>query len=191
MAIVSVTVTSSVESIVQHNVLPGNAQDRSSVPRGTALYGGTTPIATLAAGNQTRVSITFDFPTVRQYLLKQVSFMYQADTAEETSFGDICSGTYSLDRLSTVASFELFSHGVGNSTSTLKSRRIWQPTPNFPRMFLNGATGDTMGFNLQDLDAGAGGKVAGDMFWTAEFWVFDEEQVRDYPINSPSPVICY
>lgn len=175
-----------------HVISPGAVQDKTIVPRGTFRFTDTFAVATLAGGNQRNITITFDFPTNRHYLYKHMSFSYQADTVETTSFNTVGFATYNLE--GTVGSpgmVEMFSNGPSNVGSSLVSRITWTPIPSAPRMIIDGAAGDTLVIALADMDAAAGGKVAGDIFFTVDFWMYDQEQVQQAAINTPLPVICF
>jgi len=164
---------------------------QSYIPRGTARFSGTQAIATLVAGNETQFELTFTFPTNRTFLMKQASFMYRADNAEPTTFTDVAIAEYSLAALTQAARIEMLSHGNSGVGVALRSAKVWQPTPGYPRLFVDGPAGDSMVFNFSDPDTAQDGQVAGDFFWTAEFWMYDQEQVRHAAINTGAPVIAF
>lgn len=191
MAVISVTKSEGPKSFNLHEIAPGTVQADTQIPRGTCQFADTQAIATLAAGNETQFALTLTFPANRYYLLKQASVMYRADNAESTTFSDVAIGEYVLDVFPQNVRFELVSNGNSGVGTALRSAKVWLPSVNYPRMFVNGSAGDSVILNFQDPDAAQDGQVAGDFFWTVEFWIYDEEQVRKAPINSPTPVISY
>lgn len=192
MAIISVAATDSIGETVQHKLLPEPYQATTFIPRGVATHEGTVAIATLAGGNQTQFSLTLSFPTNYTYLLKQASLSYQADTVEENSFGAVGLMEY-LTGGGTKENIraEFFSQGNIGIGNALVSTKTWQLQGHWHRFFCDGNRGDTVVCHLADLDAAAGGKVAGDMFWNFEWYFFDQEQMRDYPVHTAIPVLSY
>lgn len=192
MAIISVTTSDTISETVQHSIAPGAYQASTFIPRGVATHNGTFPIPTLAGGNQTQFLLTLTFPTNYTYLLKQMSVHYRADTIEATTFGDVGMAAYVPGQGTNLnVNFELLSNGNVGTTVTLRSGKVWQPFGKFPRQFLDGSAGDSCVVHLEDLDAAADGQVAGDMRWNFEWYFFDQEQMRNYPVHTAAPVLSY
>ncbi len=197
MAIITTTTTAPAVISTIHEVAPGAIQEGTTIPRGTALYAGILPVAALVATNQRAVVVNLTFGSSNVFLLKNLTFSYVADTVEENSFVTAGVGKYHLSILDPISSadigpqFGLESPGSVGVGTTLESTRTWHLVNNWPRTFIHGETGDTMSFHFADPDPGAGGKVAGDLFFFGEFWIYDIEQVKRFPVHNPFPVVCY
>ncbi len=188
MAVISVSVVDPGDEVIQWSIPP--EPELNHVPRGIRTYRGTAAIAAKGAGDETRVQIRFTFPTSYAYVMKTLGCMFQSDdTVNEfqaaaglamapfggTDHGDMIHGVLTGAEI--------------NVNAATVARRMYQPSPGFPRPVLNASVGATTFLELADMDAGA--TTAGDVTWYGEFWVYDLDQVRSYPMHTPNPVVCY
>ncbi len=190
MAIIQVAASDAIDRTVQFTIQPARVQPNTFVPRGVAIHNGTVAIPTLVAGNQTEFVLSLSFATNYTYLLKSMSIHYQADTVEATTFNNIAVGEFAVQFVESIR-FEIISQGAVGVTSTLRSSKTWAPFGRFPRVFLDGSAPDSCRIRMEDPDAAADGQVAGDMFWNFEWYFFDQEQMRTFPVHTAAPVLSY
>jgi len=176
--------------VTQHWRVPSDpALKNSPIPRGLRIYGGSTPIAALGAGDETNVDITLTFPEPFVYLPKSLSCQFLSDDVT-TEFDNIGSLEYlngTSQSLGQIAFYELLSSGA-SFRFALRAMTVWRPQGTW-RQWLNGPDGASMHLLLTDMSGDA--STAGDFSWTAEFWEYDVEQCLNWPINTPAPTVNY
>ncbi len=191
MAVISVTATDTGEIADQWSVPGGAILANTSVPRGLLRFNGTTAIAALLAADQTRIQITLNFQAPYAYILRNVNVMIGLDSGTTNDFEQSGTFQYSLATTSTSQpAFELRNDGLMFETTTMKPRRHYRLLGDNvgPKLWIDGDRDD---IKLVFADVSADATVAGDIFWNADFWMYDNEQKNQFPVNSPDPVIAF
>lgn len=189
MAIVTVQATDAGDHQTLWAVPPDAKLDKSPIPRGIRHYHGEAAVAALGSGDQTAVIITFTFPTNFIYLARNISLMFSSDdtTEEFDQFGIMRLTTGILQH-----EYSLRSEGTGRYGGTLLAERVWRPMGAY-REWIGPGTGDlgagAVQLCVQDMSSDT--STAGDIFWNADFWIYDIEQCMNYPANLFEQLIPY
>lgn len=192
MAIITVSVSDAEPTPRRWVMPPSGIITRSPVPQGTIVFTGVDAIATLAGGNQTFYSLILTMPTGFAYLPRTVLVRYSSDSAVE-SWDDTGLVFIRLDSggAATLGAAGAISHGLSSPGTwhggAASASRIWTPSVGSPKIMLKG--GDRSNFEIADMDSGAGGQTAGDMSYWIEYYVFGIEQIDNWEVNTPIPVI--
>lgn len=191
MAVVPVAITDSLVFPTGWELPPSPVAIRSPIPRGLITFTDTTPIALLAAGDETAFSLALTMPDGYAYLPRNLMIQYGSDDLENNF------------NLNGNARYDLTVKGVTKAGATrprfnmicpaetiegaTQARKVWTPGPGSMKLLMRG--GDVMIFFLADMDAG--GSPAGNIGWFCEFYVFDPDQVDKWEINTPIPTIAH
>lgn len=179
MAIVSVTATDTGDTEILWGVPPDADLNKTPIPRGIRKYNGTVAVPALGSGDQTVVQITFTFPTKFIFYPRSFSCQFASDdtTSEFEQFGMM-----QYDGSNAPIRFLLDSNGgIGRQGVTNLALNIYRPIGGW-RQWINVEGGST-GLRFVVTDQSGDTSTAGDIFWNAEFWFYDQEQCMNYPIN--------
>lgn len=194
MAIISVVVTDAAPVPTRWAMPTSGQTNRSPVPQGLLTYSGKDAIATLAGGNQTSYSLAIQFPAGFAYLPRTILMRYSSDDLDISWDAD---GFLFADRPSVGASFagsvaqtafSCNSNGIWNRAAAFASR-VWAPTAGSPKLIFQ--TGDELQVVLADIDVAADGATAGDMTYWIQLYVFNIDQIDNWEVNTPIPVISH
>lgn len=190
MAVVSVTQTDTGDGLKSWRIPGEPLVNTTFIPRGIRTYSGSAAVAAKGAPDQTRCTITLTFPTNFHFLIKSFTCRFTSDDTvnDFNSTGAITYvrgvGTFTADPM-----VEITSSGTINRGGAVAATKVYQMAVGAPRFMSNGAAGDSVLFDLADVSADA--SSAGDVLWLIEFFMFDQEQVLTWPINTCDPVfIC-
>lgn len=188
MAVVPVAINDAAPRGQQWSLEAGSAQQRSPIPRGLLVFSGTAAVALKDAANVTSVVLTLTMPTGGAFLPRNFNWRFQSDDltndfnvrghAFYTRAAPIDNGAAPL--------FTMLSPGGYIVVGTIGALN-WVPAPGSPKLMLAG--GDTMTFSAQDQSSDA--STAGDISYWMEFYVFDQDQIDKWQVNTPIPTISH
>lgn len=189
MTVITVASTDTGSVTQTWKVPPDEQLNHSPIPRGLRFYGGTVAIPALGANDETNVAITFTFPTVFNYLMKNITIQFLSDdlTTEFDNIGLLEYRPGANGNPGIRKNYALFSDGAAFRTAA-QSIQSYRPVGTW-RHFLNGSAGDTLVMSLSDISNDT--STAGDVTWTAEAWQYDIEQCLKWPVNTPIPQVAY
>ncbi len=176
MAIVSITASDVGDDETLWGVPADLQLNKAPMPRGFRHYHGNVAVPLLGTGDQSVVRITFTFPTQRVFLAKSISLWFKSDDdTEEFQQGGLMTYRDSIDHNFALTS-ELGFGGVTNLAT-----RIYRPLGSYRRWINNQGAATTLDLVVTDQSGDA--STAGDVFWAADFWMYDIEQCMNYPVN--------
>lgn len=190
MAVVSYNPTDAGDGITSWSIPPGTVMPGSFVPRHVRHYRGTQAIAAKGAGDEIRFQLQVTFPDPYIFLLKNLSFSFISDDVTNLweSVGILKFVEENVNpTFAEMIWTALASDGVCMVDSVQRSVRTWRTNAGAPRPFIDPPRGNVE-VALCEQDAGAG--IAGDVFWSIDFYAFDRDQALTWPIHTAAPVFC-
>jgi len=188
MAIVSVqkALTGVIDS--QWSVPPQSVLDQVPVPRGLFVFCGSVAIPAKLAADSTRLFFSLTFNSSFAFIQKNLDLTVFSD--DQVMDFDKCAfvNYFKTVGSATIVNAELKSGGPAHHGSNLAAVQNYHPAVNSIRPIIDG---DTMSIGVNVADISTDASSAGDAFFCGEFWMYDKSQLRNYPINSPLPVIAY
>lgn len=187
MAVVSVTTTDT--GVPTLFSLPAGGIRDTAVPRGIHTFEGTQAIAAKIAANQTQFQLTLNFTDAYIYMLKTGSLTMISDD-QVLDFGDTGIMFYSSTQVdnSLWPHVNITSPGVSFSGAALVAVKTWERDWGTPCFAFDGETDDV---RVAVADTSSDASSAGDIRWRYEFYIFDKDQYRNYPVHTPTPVrVC-
>lgn len=189
MTVISVAVTDTGRNNVTWEVPPDPRLIDSPIPRGLRNYGGTTAIAALGTNDETQVTITLEFPTAFNWLCKSATIEFSSDdlTSEFSNLGVIEYRPAGASDFGVMKRYEIFSNGQ-SFPGGARSSQIYAPTGTW-RQWIDGPNQDTVTLRISDVSNDT--STAGDVRWTADFWMYDIAQCLKWPVNTAVPNLTY
>lgn len=180
MAVVAVAAASAGSRETLWAVPADAALNKTPIPRGIRNYNGTVAVAALGSGDQTVVTVTLSFPTKFLYYPRDVSCWFKSDdaTSEFEQFGGL---TYLAAGGNQAIRYVLDSGGITRNTVDNDAINVYRPIGGW-RNWINLDGGPTS-ITLVVTDQSGDTSTAGDVSWTANFWIYDVEQCMNYPVN--------
>lgn len=185
MAVVTASIAATGLLTRNWSVPPESHLASSVVPRGLLTHQGTTSIAAKLAANETRLRATLTFNDSFCYILRDFSLLVGSDdqVLDFDADGQMAMAIEGIDPV-----IPLISTGVAHIGAALSSTRVYVPNMNFPRILFGGENvGDVI---VQVADISTDASTAGDASIYASWFVYDLEQCRKWPINSPAPMMA-
>lgn len=160
----------------------------SLIPRGMITYFGSQEIAALGAGDTLRVRTRFIMPgNGFCYLLKSLMYSFASDdiTMSMEVYGNLLFQAAGEVSYATLDGSQLTNEYAAGNPS-MRSYRIQEPIPQV-LLYDQASDGsiDRLSVVLTDVTPTS---VAGDCLFTAQFYMFDVEQARKYPLHTLLPI---
>lgn len=185
MAVVTTNLSITGQLADQWTVPTGDVLALTPVPRGLLLHQGATSYAAKLAADETRLNVTLSFNSSFCYLLKSISVAISSQD-KVMDFDLQGWGQYAITN--TDPAVEMVSQGTSHFGATLTAWNLYQPSPHAVRRIVDGAVDGSFSMGFSDISADA--STAGTIFLYADWWVYDTDQCRNWPIHSPMPVIA-
>lgn len=185
MAVIQVVKTDALPFKKAWAMPPNPDSLRSPIPRGILTFEGSQAIALKAAGNITDFQLITTLPSGFGYISKSVSVKYVSDDLVN-QFNVNGNSNVTLENGAAV-SYPFTSPGntlVGIGT---RATKIYVPDRGTNKFILTPS--DVVDWRIQDDHADE--SPAGDIFYFVEFYQFDIQQITEWEVNTPIPIISH
>ncbi len=165
----------------------------SAIPRGMLSFTAFEALDAKALNDEALVTIPWVLPSNFAYVLESLHFSITQNRAQDWS-DRVNLNLQNFARWGVVGLNGNYRRGFEASTQDVNTRTITDiggnegitSFPTFP--LVNPETANGVAFNFNAFNNTATAATAGTLHFYCNFWEFDLEQVRKYPINSPVPV---